>query len=239
MWRGHARGEIEATLGAPAAVDAQPDGTSRLRWMGKGTNITLPSGRLDFEVTPTSFDLQAEARPGTVEHYEYVTASAVVDPAGTVLSFDASWLAAGIPRGANVRTGAIFGLHGGAGMLDDATSPLPSLGLYLGGMIGPRLALLGAYGFVNGTGDAGHAMGHSWAIAVQHWPIARLAVRAGPALVLDLDPGLVDPALSPGAIGAVSYALVRAGSFVLDARFDATVSTAAPFGTVGNGVNWK
>lgn len=237
MWRGHARGELEARIGVPAAVVAQPDGTSLLRWMGKGSHITLPSGRLDVRVTPTSFDLDAEARAGSVERYEYEMASAVIDPAGAVVRLDSSFLVAGIPAGTNVRTGAIFGFHAGAGIVADATSPMPSLGVYLGGMIGPRLALLGAYSFVNGKGDAGYAMGHAWAFAVQHWPMARLAVRAGPALVIDLEPGLTDPALSPGGVGAVSYALVRAGSFVLDARLDATVSTGVAFGTFGIGVN--
>ena len=42
---------------------------------------------------------------------------------------------------------------------------------------------------------------------------------------------------TPRRIGAPSYALVRSGSFVLDLRFDATLSTAAAFGTLGVGVN--
>lgn len=236
-WRGHARAEIEARLGAPRAIVPQPDGTSLLRWTREGRHIELPSGSLDLEVTPTSFDLRAEARPGRVERYEYDVASAVVDPGGAVLRFDSAWLVAGIPPGLNLRTGVVFGLHAGAGRLDDAATPMPSLGLYLGGMLGPRLALLGAYSFVNGK-DAGRAaMGHSWALAAQYWPTARFAVRAGPAMVLDLDPGLEDPALSPGAVGALSYALVRAGSFVLDLRVDATLSTSAAFATLGLGVN--
>lgn len=236
-WRGHARVEIEARLGKPAQVLPQSDGTSLLRWTRKGRHITLPSGSFDLDVTPTSFDLRAEATPGSVERYEYELASAMIDPGGTVLQFDSSWLVAGIPRGLNLRTGVVFGLHGGAGWLDNAATPMPSLGVYLGGMIGPRLALLGAYSFVNGKGADGYAMGHSWAFAVQYWPAARLAVRAGPAMVLDLDPGLENATLSPGAIGALSYALVRAGSFVLDVRLDVTQSTTAAFGTLGIGVN--
>jgi hypothetical protein len=43
--------------------------------------------------------------------------------------------------------------------------------------------------------------------------------------------------LSPGAVGAVSYAVVRAGSFVLDVRFDATLSTKTAFGMFGIGAN--
>ena len=236
-WRGHARATLEARLGEPGAVLPQSDGTSLLRWTRKGQHIELPSGSLDVNVTPTSFDLRAEARPGRVENYEYDVASAVIDPGGTVLRFDSSWLVAGIPPGLNLRTGVVFGLHAGAGWLDDAASPMPSLGLYIGGMLGPRLALLGAYAFVNGKDAGSFAMGHSWALAAQYWPAERLAVRAGPAMVLDLDPGLEDPTLSAGAIGALSYALVRSGSFVLDLRFDATLSTSAAFGTLGLGVN--
>ena len=56
-------------------------------------------------------------------------------------------------------------------------------------------------------------------------------------MVLDLEPGLEDAALSPGGVGALSFALVRSGSFVLDARLDMTVSTSAAFGLVGVGVN--
>ncbi|HWN69411.1 MAG TPA: hypothetical protein VNM90_17340 [Haliangium sp.] len=237
-WRGHARVELDARLGEPRAAQPQPDGTTLLRWTRTGQRVVeLPSGSLDVNVTSTSFDVRAEVRPGSVEGYEYDVASAVVDPDGRVLRFDSSWLVAGMPSGLNLRTGVVFGLHGGAGWLNDATSPMPSLGLYLGGMIGPRLALLGAYAFVNGKDVDGFAMGHSWAFAAQYWPAARLAVRAGPAMVLDLDPGLDDPTLSPGVIGALSYALVRAGSFVLDLRFDATLSTSSAFGTLGVGVN--
>ena len=104
-------------------------------------------------------------------------------------------------------------------------------------MIGPQLALLGSYRFVNGKGDMGYAMGHAWGFGVQHWVAPRLAIGAGAALVLDLEPGLSDPGLSPGALGTLSYALVRAGSFVLDLRIDATIATSVAFGTLGIGVN--
>lgn len=237
-WRGHARAELEARLGADPIVAAQPDGTQHLRWRRTGTRaVSLPSGHLDVRVTPTSFSIDAAARPGVIDRYEYDLASALVDPSGTVLQLDAGFPVGGIPSGMNVRHGVIFGLHGGAGVIGGATGPMPSVGLYIGGMIGPRLALVGSYRFVNGKDEMGYAMGHAWAFGVQQWATSRLSVMAGAAMVLDLEPGLEDAALSPGGAGAVSFALVRSGSFVLDARLDMTVSTSAAFGLFGVGVN--
>jgi hypothetical protein len=237
-WRGHARVELEARLGTPSEAQPQADGTTLLRWTRRSRRVEkLPSGGFDLKVTENSVDLYAEVRPGEVKDVEYTMATAVVDPQGTVLRFDSGWLAAGIPRGLNVRTGAIFGLHGGMGRLDDAATALPGVGVYVGGMLGPRLALLGAYAFVNGSDDGEHVHGHSWALAVQYWPATRLAVRAGPAMVLDTDPGLANPTIAPGVVGALSFAVIRSGSFVLDLRFDATVSTQGAFGMLGVGVN--
>lgn len=237
-WRGHARADLEARLGAPRETTAQPDGTTLVRWSHRGhRNIELPSGSFSLDITPTQFAAHAELRAGSVEAVEYDVAAAVVDSHGTVLSFDSGWLVAGIPRGMNARTGIIFGLHGGAGRLDDAATPMPSLGAYIGGMLTADVALLGAYAFVNGRSGDAFAQGHSWGLAVQYWPTARLNVRAGPAMVLDTDPGPGRATLAPGGIGAASFAMVRAGSFVLDVRFDATVSTTSAFGTFGIGVN--
>lgn len=234
MWRGHARVDLDARLGAPRHTTAQPDGTTLVRWTHRShRNVEIPGGSFSLNFTPDRFDARAEVRPGTVHSFEYEIASAVLDPNGTVLAFDSAWLAAGIPTGMNVRTGIIFGLHGGAGRIDDASTPMPSLGAYIGGMLTADVALLGAYAFVNGkTGDE-FVQGHSWGLAVQYWPTARFNVRAGPAMVLHTDP----VALAPGGIAGASFAMIRAGSFVLDVRLDATVSTASAFGTLGVGVN--
>jgi hypothetical protein len=236
-WRGHARVELEARLGVPATIATQPDGATALRWTRRGHDVRLPSGHLHLDLTPTSFAVDAAARPGEIRTYDYDIASALVDPNGRVLQFDSGWLAAGIPSGMNARTGVVFGLSVGMGTLDDATTPLPSMSTYIGGMIGPRLALVGAYMFVNGTTDGDYVHGHAWAFAAQYWATERLSLRAGPAMVIDTDPMPGNAAIRPGGVGAVSFAVVRAGSFVLDLRADATVSTSSAFGMLGVGVN--
>lgn len=236
-WRGHARVELEARLGAPATIEGQPDGASALRWTRRGHDVRLPNGHLNLDVTSTSFNLDAALRPGEVRSYDYDIASALVDPNGTVLRFDSGWLAAGIPAGMNARTGVVFGLAVGMGRLDDASTPLPSLSTYIGGMIGPRLALVGAYTFVNGSQDGAYVHGHSWAFAAQYWATERLSLRAGPAMVIDVDAMPGNARIRPGGVGAASFAVVRAGSFVLDLRIDATMSTSSAFGMLGVGVN--
>ena len=240
-WRGHARSTLEARLGSPRVV-AGEGGTTRLSWIRRGHDVTLPSGRLALRdgIGPTgaSVDVDAALRPGSVRAYEYEIAAATVDAAGTVLAFDSVRLAAGIPRGLNLRTGVLFGLHGGMSRLDAAAGPMPGLGVYIGGMLGPRLGLVGAYSFVNGRarGDD-YVQGHAWGVAAQYWATPRVSVRAGPALVLDVDPEPGSLELAPGLMSALSVALVRAGSFVLDVRADATLSTASATGMVGLGVH--
>jgi hypothetical protein len=237
-WRGHARVEIEARLGTPTMAAPLADGNTLLRWRYHGRNIErLPGGDFNLKLTRTSIDLRAELRPGVMRDVEYDVATAVVDSRGTVMQLDTSWLAAGIPRGLNLRTGGIFGLHGGLSSLDDARTPLPYLGIYLGGMLGPRLALLGAYTFANGKNGDEWVHGHAWAIALQYWPTARLSVRVGPAIVADVDPGPDRVHAALGAVGAVSFAVIRAGSFVLDLRLDVTGSTGGLFGGLGLGVH--
>lgn len=171
------------------------------------------------------------------EDYEEMLATAFVDQQGRVLQFESESVAAGIPDDANIRTGAVYGLSIGMGALDDANTSLPSLQAYIGGMIGPRFALLGAYTFVNGLEDDDYVHGHSWAFAVQHWPTARINIRGGAAMVLDTDAGDANPTFAFGGVGALSFAAVRAGMFVLDVRLDATISQQGAFGLVSVGVN--
>jgi len=237
-WRGHARIELEGVIGPATQQGQQPDGTTALRWVAHGVNVKeLPGGHLDLKISPTSFSIDAEAHPGVVEKYEYTRALAVVAPGGQILQFDGAF-AAGFPDGMNARTGFIFGLTGAVGLFKDATTPIPSTGLYMGGMIGPQLALIGNYHFVNAKDkEAGFAMAHAWGFGVQYWPAERLAVMLTAAAVIDLEPGLEDAAFGPGGTGGLSYALVRSGSFVLDARAEFIVSTSTACGMFGVGVN--
>jgi hypothetical protein len=152
-----------------------------------------------------------------------------------VLEFDGAF-AAGFPSGLNVRTGLVMGLTAAAGAFANATTPMPSVSVYIGGMIGPRLALIGSYQFVNAKGTDDYAMAHAWSFGVQHWPAARLAVRALAAAVVDIEPN-ESASFGPGATAGVGYALVRSGSFVLDLRVDGIFSTQAALGLAGIGVN--
>jgi hypothetical protein len=237
-WRGHARVELDARIGIDPVVVARSDGALVARWIWRGHTVSsLPSGHLNLEVTPTSFDLDAALVPGEVRVTENELATALLDPGGHVLAFDSLYLAAGIPDGMNVRTGIVFGLSVGMGRLDDASKMLPSLQTYIGGMLGPRTALVGQYSFVNGAEDGEYVAGHAFALALQYWPAARFNVRAGPAMVIDTDPMPGGAELLPGAVGALSFALVRSGSFVLDLRLDTMLSTASGAAMLGVGVN--
>ncbi len=237
-WRGRARVDLEARIGPATQQAEQPDGNLALRWVGHGVNIkSLPSGHLDLKITPTSFAIDAAAKPGEAEKYEYTRALAIVAPNGTLLDVDAA-VAAGFPPGFNAHTGLVMGLTAGMGGIIEAGTPLPSVGVYIGGMVHPRLALIGTYSLVNGEdAQLGYVMGHAWGLGVQYWVRPRLTVRGGPAAILHFDPGLENPTFSSGATGGVGFAIVRSGSFVLDVRADAVVSTATLFGMAGIGVN--
>ncbi len=237
-WRGRARVEVEARLGPATQQAQQPEGTTALRWVGHGVNVSsLPSGHLDLKLSPGSFSLDAEAKAGVVEKYDFTRALALVGPGGAILEFDGAF-AANFPSGLNARTGLVMGLTAGMGAFSDATTPIPSTAFYIGGMIGPQLALIGTYNFVNAKDSKlGYAMGHAWGFGVQYWPAARVAVRAAAAAVIDLDPGLKNATFAPGGTFGAGYAIVRSGSFVLDLRADMIVSTSAAFGMAGVGVN--
>ncbi len=240
-WRGRSGAELQARWGT-GTVATLPDGGTTLTWSRTSSSYTLPSlsghARADADARGGGFDVHLEATPGTITRSR-TDVVATVDAGGRVVDLvgPSLWLGKGPPAGSNLRWGTVFGLHAGAGALDDATGPMPSLGMYMGGMLGPRLGLVGSYAFVNGSGDDGYGMAHSWSVGAQYWPAARVWVRAGPAMVVPLDAGLDNARVRPGLATGASYALVRGRVFVLDLRLDAVAATDRTFGSVGIGVN--
>ncbi len=181
-------------------------------------------------------EVEAEAHPGELRERTYA-AEAAVSAAGLITGVSADAWRWGPPRGANVRWGPIFGLHVGMGRLDSTSMPLPSGGVHIGGMLGPRHALVGTFSMVSGREEGRGAMGMSWGMEGTWWPHARTSLRAGPAMVLDWKPGFEDRAFGLAVKGGASYALLRSGSFVLDLRADITAHPSSAFGTIGIGVN--
>lgn len=230
-WRGHTRAEIESTWGAPAAQNA-----TSAAWSYTTTHIELPSAAGSVSVTSTSVDLDAVARPGVIEKQEHV-AMAQFDASARVARLDGPSLHWGTPRDENLRWGAIFGVHAGMGLHDDTSTPLPSGGAYIGGMLGPRLGLVGTFSMVNGIGDGGGEIGFSWGMGLQYWATTRFSLRAGPAFVLAMDPGFDNVTPTVGGNVALSLAVIRGRVFVLDVRADSTVSPEGAFASLGVGVN--
>lgn len=247
-WRGHARAELVDRWGAPARTTPIEGDAEALVYAHDVRHVELPEfavvaphahadvavpgGTLHADVV----GLGAAVRPGLVWH-STTTAVAVVDPAtATIARVDGATLRWGPPNDANLHWGTIYGLHVGMGRLDATSTPLPSGGAYLGGMLSPTLGLVGTFDLAAGTGDRGGAMGFAWGMAAQYWPLTRLWVRAGPAMLLAFDPGFANPALHPGGTAAASYAFVKVGRFVVDLRADVAAGPSVAFGSVGVGV---
>ncbi len=234
-WVGHGRAEIVARWGAPAA-EAMNGDTAVLQWSHSVRHVELPGGEAALRIDADGFDASATLTPGAT-WTSSTDVRARISPAGTIVGVDGPSLRWGAPRGANLRTGVVLGLHAGPGTLDDTATPLPSGGVYIGGMLGPRLAMIGDFLMVTGKDDDGGAIDFAWSLALQYWPAARVQLHAGPAMILDLDPGFDDAALGPGLSGGASFAAIRAGSFVLDLRLDLALGLGTAFGTAGIGVN--
>ncbi len=235
-WRGRSRHAIEARWGRAASVSADTGGGTLLRWSHTHHHIELPSGHASLHVEPGLVEGEAEVRPGAIWNSQ-TTVVAHVDGAGVIAAVEGPSLRWGPPDDANLRWGTILGMHVGMGRLDDTLTPLPSGGLYLGGMLSPTLGLVGCFSLVSGSDNAGGAMAFAWGMAAQWWPATRLWLRAGPAMVLDFDPGFEDATLSPGLTTGASYAVIKVGTFVLDLRLDLIASPSAVFGSAGIGVN--
>ena len=256
-WRGRSQQEIEAAWGKPhdaAAITAPANGnaggyvgpgntaaaTTQLHWQHRQQSLTqLPGAAAAVSINNGQIDVMAAAQPGVIIRS---TTDVLVDVASIgsearitrVVGPSLRW---GAPAGINLRWGTVFGMAVGMGRLAETPTPLPSGSLYIGGMLGPRHALIGTMNLATGSADAGGAMGFAWGMGMQWWPSARLAVRGAPALVLAFEPGFNNAALAPGLLGGIGYAAVRAGNFVLDVRFDLTVSTNTSMGSLGVGVN--
>ncbi len=237
MWRGRTKTELVARWGKPTAVEAQANGATALVWTREGHRIEqLPSGSFQFVLDAEGLDAELIARPGVVvETRSHVVA--LVDTRGVVAAVSGRSLRLGIPDGVNMRWGFLFGVHAGMGRLDDTSTPLPSGGMYIGGMLSRTVGLVGTFSLASGTDDDGGAMGFAWGLGAQWWLSTRASLRAGPAMVLAFDPGFEDAGLEPGVNGSASYALIKSGSFVLDLRFDLTAGTSTSFGSFGVGVN--
>lgn len=238
-WRGRTRAEIADRWGAPAHHLVQPPVEIDV-WAFDTTHFTLPDGSLAVaaQTTPTAtaVDVQGSFRPGEIWHTT-TEAAAIVQPTGTITSVEGAALHWGPPNDANLHWGTLLGAHVGMGRLDTTPTPLPSGGAYVGGMVSPTLGLVGTFSLATGTSDGGAAIGMAGGFAAQYWPENRFWVRAGPALLLVLDPGFTNARLAPGITTGASYAFVKVGTLAVDARLDVTAGPSTAFGTIGVGVN--
>ena len=250
-WVGRTRVQLEDRWGAPVAR-----GPGISTWTFDRTHIELPGGELATTTTPVSLDaaavgpnggatvhaqgtlldIAASVQPGAIVKVT-TAAVATIDPAGLVTGIDGAALHWGPPNDANLKWGTIFGAHVGFGRLDTTGTPLPSGGMYLGGMLSPTLGLIGLYELAAGTSDRGSAMGMAAGLAVQWWPMNRFALHAGPALLLAFDPGFENARLRPGAAAGAAYAVLKVGVLALDLRVDFCAGPSTAFGMLGVGIN--
>ncbi len=250
-WQQRTRAEIEGRWGPPAASDRR-DAASLETWTFNRVHFVLPGGSATVAVRPVTVDaaagpvalhaqgnlleLAASVHPGAIIH-STTSAVALVDPAGVVTRVDGAALHWGPPNDVNLHWGTIFGAHVGLGRLDTASSPLPAGSAYVGGMLGPTLGLVGVFDLAAGSSDQGSAMGLGAGIAAQWWPVNRLWLRAGPAMLLTFDPGFTNAALRPGVTAGASYAIIKVGVLALDLRFELDAGSSTAFGSAGIGIN--
>ncbi|MGE5186147.1 MAG: hypothetical protein ACM31C_29025 [Acidobacteriota bacterium] len=254
-WRGRTRAEIVDRWGTPAQQANQPQAEIDV-WSFTRTQFELPDANLAITPHRVAAGVDVTAGPAsgvvgvgaTVPTVSYgftpgqiwktrTDAAAFVQPTGTIAEVQGAALHWGPPNDVNLHWGTIFGAHVGMGRLDTTPTPLPSGGAYIGGMLSPTLGLVGTYSLVAGTSDMGGAMGMAGGLAAQWWPVNRLWLRAGPALLLAFDPGFDNARLRPGVTLGASYAFVKVGTLAVDARFDLATGPSTTFGTVGVGVN--
>lgn len=234
-WRGRTGGELRGRWGAPRATSVR-EGTTVLVYAHDNLHITLPAAEAKVSVGVDHVDIDAMARTGDVWTTQ-TQAAAFVAPTGVIEHVEGASLRWGPPNDVNLHWGTIFGFHAGMGRLDSTSTPLPSGGLYIGGMLTRQLGLVGTFALAAGKDTDGGALGFAWGVAAQYWPINRLWLRAGPALLLAFDPGFNDPAFSVGATTGASYAVIKVGTFAVDLRLDVAGSSSVLLGSVGVGVS--
>lgn len=236
-WRGRSVGELQADWGRGQVVDETPQVTT-LAWRRVRQRVTrLPFAGGGLAIGPDHVEGYAEVQPGEVRRY-VTEVVAFVDDKGVIQEVrgpSRRWW--GPPNDENIHWGVLLGGHVGMGKLDDTATPLPSGGLYIGGMVSRYTGLVGAFSMVSGIDDAGGAIGFAWSFNAQYWATTRLSLRGGPAAILAFDPGFEDIGAEPGVAGAISYAVLKAGTFALDLRLDLIAGADNRFGSAGIGVN--
>ncbi|MEO6776924.1 MAG: hypothetical protein ABI467_28565 [Kofleriaceae bacterium] len=245
-WRGRSSAEITDRWGAPARHDGDA-----LVWSYATTSVELPEAHIEVHpaavvahvdgagITGTAVAtapiVEAAFKPGEISRTRHDAAAFVQH--GVVTEVEGAALHWGPPNDVNLHWGTIFGAHLGMGRLGNTSTPLPSGELYIGGMITPQLGLVGTYTFASGTDSAGGAIGMAGGFAVQYWPINRLWVRGGPAMLLAWDPGFANGRLEPGVTLAASYAFVKVGKLAVDLCLDGAGGPHTAFGALGVGIN--
>lgn len=247
-WRGHARAELVDRWGAPAQqqgpVDVWtfqtervelPDFAASLHPVAAVAHVDGPGVTGTGVVQGTALDVAWH--PGEILRVHHSAAALLDASRATVVDVQGEALHWGPPNDANLHWGTLLGAHVGMGLAGSTGTPLPSGQLYVGGMLTPVVGLVGSYSFVSATGDAGAVIDQAAGIAAQYWPATRLALRAGPALILASHPGVTDFALKPGASVGASYAAIKVGTLALDVYADVCGGPGVAFGSLGVGIN--
>lgn len=245
-WRGHPRAELHDRWGAPAQqqgpVDVWtfqtehielPDFAASLHPVAAVAHVDAPGVTGTAVVQGTALDVAWH--PGEILRVHH-SAAALVD-GNAIIDVQGEALHWGPPNDANIHWGTLLGAHVGMGLAGSTSTPLPSGHVYVGGMVTPVVGLVGSYSFASATGDSGAVVDQAAGVAAQYWPATRIALRAGPALILASKPGVTDFALKPGASVGASYAAIKVGTLALDVYADVCGGPGVAFGSMGVGVN--
>lgn len=222
-WIGRSSAAIQSRWGKPAQVDGDV-----MVWTKSDQHVELPSASGHLSIRPGEAEGSIAASSGAI-WTTHTNVAAKLDASGTIVDVQGPSVRWGAPNDVNLRYGAIMGLEIGMGTSHDRGTPLPSGSFYIGGMLGPRMGLIGVYSM----GSSTNGIGMAGAIAVQYWPATRFSLRVGPAAVLLIAP----TSFAPGVDGSASWAFVKAGKFAVDLRIDLVASSDGSFGSLGVGAN--